>query len=213
MRDSSIRLIFGLLWVAFVVASVDDPNQMNLFDDDDGIQWNIDETDSSLEDPLFDVVNINNSNNEATLAALTDEIFLDKLNWDLVTVADDQSSPSSDCSPALSSSSPLSRSRLRGRETDGGFCVRKDGTGIDFRSAEEVRKYWCSETGVAGFLNIPICRAYSPDFPEFELEVGVTGIVNLENCYGSTFWFIKEILFRCCCFLFFSSDLKPQALL
>lgn len=58
---------------------------------------------------------------------------------------------SDDC---LSTPSPVSRVRARS-----GVCAN-NGRYIDVQTAEDVQKYWCSESSLVGFANIPVCNLY-----------------------------------------------------
>lgn len=166
-----------------------------------------DGTGSSLTDPVF---NIDNVNKYDTKNNGNDNIFLDnnkvlldddkQSNSNLLAldIADDHLSAlpsSSECSSSSSFSSP-SRLRLRARENNGGFCIRADGTGIDFLNPDEVSKYWCSKTMFPDFLNIPVCRSrkldlfdHQDEIPDFvvpgEVRLQLTGYINLDNIYHS----------------------------
>lgn len=182
-----------------------------LLNSDDGFMSSssssFDQTGFSLNDPLFNMDNVNkyddNSNNgndnifrDTKNVLLDDDDTLTNSNLFAFNPADLHSSSlpsSSECSS--SPSSPPSRFRLRARQTNGEFCIRKDGTGIDFLDMEQVRKYWCSKTMYPNFLNIPVCRSRDLDLidqsevpdlvvPE-EVRLQLTGYVNLDDIYHS----------------------------
>lgn len=179
----------------------------SIFDDEvlSSQSISFDGTGSSLEDPLF------NNNGKDNIFPDVNNVLLEddkQTNSNLFALnpAEDSLSllpSSSQCpSSSSSSSSPLSRHRLRVRETNnGGFCMRTDGTGIDFLGQDQVRKYWCSQTEFPDFLNIPVCRNQDLDrvnnqqqpleIPglvvpeEVRIQLMVTGYINLAGIFHS----------------------------
>lgn len=67
------------------------------------------------------------------------------------------------------------------------------GTTTQRKTMEEVQKYWCSETAMAGFNNIPVCDAkfdvddlfQTPVDHELEGPIPDQGFFNIKNGWAS----------------------------
>lgn len=133
----------------------------NLFSEND---W---EVESNIPDDLFA--------NEPGLDTLddfsldVDESYLAMQTWDdLIPDSDLLADNDVDCS-----FSSLSSRSIRAR-SDSDSCVQAQEKTPEYlvvKTAEDVKKYWCSETNVLGFTNIPVCSLL-PD------QVGVTPTEN-----------------------------------
>ena len=98
-----------------------------------------------------------------------------------------------DDSTNCSSLSSFSR-RIRVRS---GSCSAKSERYIDVKTAEDVKKYWCSENDSLGFANIPVCNllptaGVKPSelapWPEIDISSIPAGFISLAYCRISKFF-------------------------
>ena len=122
-----------------------------------------DEAESNRPDDLF----ASNSG-----SGITDDLFLNDVSSNLDemsltgSIPDDFQIADSDLlSPPNDpecSWSPSSSNRLRARE--GPFCRQDSATKnappryLEVKTDDDVKKYWCSETSIVGFANLPVCN-------------------------------------------------------
>lgn len=193
MRRASLLLLLTMLKVW---GSCED---LNFFSSNNDVPF--DEVEPNLLEGFFaDVAYLGfNDNPLVNDDLLNSEEFLptEPISDNFLT-ADD----STDCS----SLSSFSR-RIRVRS---GSCSAKSERYLDVRTAEDVKKYWCSETNHLGFANIPVCNLlpnagvkpseHAP-WPEIDISSIPPGFTSLAYCRISKF-------FHFCAMFEFTPSLK-----
>lgn len=123
---------------------------LNLFPSNNNDDISFDAIEPSFSDNLF------SGNSESNV---DDDLFAtdDSLNTEIPLPNDSVDHVSADDHPNCSASSTLSR-RIRARLDSCPANPPSKERYLDVRTDEDVKKYWCSETGLLGFGNIPVCN-------------------------------------------------------
>lgn len=176
----SIFFVFGLVVMAISISQ-----DSNLFSDN-GL-----EADLNISDDLFANEFGFNSLNDFSLNV--DGSYPDKQIWDdLITDSDLRADKDFVCS-----SSFLSSRRIRARLDSCAQSPEKAPHYLEVKTAEDVKKYWCSQTNVLGIANIPVCSLF-PDlvgvtpsentrWHDIEFPSTPSGFVTLLQCRLSKF--------------------------
>lgn len=120
---------------------------------------------SSNNDISFDEIEPNLSNglfSESSESNIDDDLFVtdDLLNVEQASSptesVHDEFFAAADDASKCSSFSPSRKIRARSAAADS--CSTNPERYLDVRTDEDVKKYWCSESGFLGFANIPVCN-------------------------------------------------------